>query len=82
MESISRRGVGVSPALILLRGIITLLFAQEKAGGQKLPVQIAADVFLLSGLDRNVVAVVNSEGVLLMDNGSSRGFESISRSGI
>ncbi len=77
MKSISRRGVEVSSALILLLGIIALPFSQEKAGGQSPPVQIAEGVFLLPGLDCNVVAVVNSEGVLLIDNGSSRGFESL-----
>ncbi len=77
MKSISRRGAGASLVLIFLLGFVTLPFAQEKAEEQKRPVRIAEDVSLLSGLESNVVAVGDSEGVLLIDNGSSRSFESL-----
>jgi len=46
-----------------------MVLGPEAAKGQEPPAEIARDVFLLSGLGSNVVAVGNGEGMLLIDNG-------------
>ncbi|MCJ7627068.1 MAG: MBL fold metallo-hydrolase [Longimicrobiales bacterium] len=61
---------------LVLCGFGTAL-GPEGAKGQEPPAEIAKDVFLLPGLGSNVVAVVNGEGVLLIDNGQSNRVESL-----
>lgn len=69
MRKNPRSRLGLLPFLLLIHGGLVSMFVPEKVTSQELPTEIAEDVFLLSGLGSNVVAVVNGESVLLIDNG-------------
>ena len=62
-------------ALVLI--IVTSAVAQEATAVRVNSIEIAKDVHLLTGLDCNVVAVTGPESVLIIDNGSSRNYESL-----
>lgn len=62
-------------ALVLI--IATSAVAQEVTAVRANSIEIAEDVHLLLGLGCNVVAVTGPEGVLIIDNGSSRNSETL-----
>ena len=57
--------------LSLVLSITTSAVAQELTTVKGNPVAVAEEVYLLTGLSCNVVAVNGSDGVLLIDNGST-----------
>ena len=68
-----RGGEGRRFILILaLCGLIQGL-SLSQLSGQDPPVQIAEDVFLLTGLGCNVLAISGEDAVLLIDNGREAG---------
>jgi glyoxylase-like metal-dependent hydrolase (beta-lactamase superfamily II) len=52
--------------------------AQEAVGVKAKPITVADGVYLLVGLDCNVLAVSGPQGILLVDNGSSENAEQLS----
>jgi glyoxylase-like metal-dependent hydrolase (beta-lactamase superfamily II) len=64
-------GNGLRRQLLLAAAISALspTLPSEKAGCQEQPVEVARNIFLLSGLGSNVLAVVDGEEVLLIDSG-------------
>jgi glyoxylase-like metal-dependent hydrolase (beta-lactamase superfamily II) len=67
------------PSLCLPSGLLALSLAtgphaaaaQEGVGAETRPVKLAENVYLLEGLDCNVLAAAGPEGVVIVDNGSS-----------
>lgn len=76
--TLSSRWFGPS-LVVLLLAIAPAVVAQEVIGAGTRGIEIADGVHLLLGLDCNIMAVVDPDGVLIVDSGSSSDSENLEK---